>query len=75
MGTLTEIDTAVRTAQEAGAQDVVVLACTASYPALPEEARLLSIPTLSQALDVPIGLSDHTEGIGVSVAAVALAPA
>jgi pseudaminic acid synthase len=72
MGTLAEIDTAVRTARDAGAADIVVLACTASYPALPQDARLLSIPALGQALDVPIGLSDHTEGIGVSVAAVAL---
>ncbi len=72
MGTLAEIDAAVRTAREAGAKDVAVLACTASYPALPQDARLLSIPALRQALDVPVGLSDHTEGIGVSVAAVAL---
>jgi N-acetylneuraminate synthase len=72
MGTLAEIDNAVSTAREAGAKDIVVLACTASYPALPQDARLQSIPTLSKALDVPIGLSDHTEGIGVSVAAVAL---
>jgi sialic acid synthase SpsE len=51
---------------------MVLLACTASYPAAAEDARLLSIPTLEKAFGIPIGLSDHTEGIGVSVAAVAL---
>ncbi|HEY7717412.1 MAG TPA: N-acetylneuraminate synthase family protein, partial [Pedococcus sp.] len=72
MATLGEIDAALNAARDGGCRDIVLLACTASYPAAPEDARLLSIPTLEQAFGIPIGLSDHTRGIGVSVAAVAL---
>ena len=72
MATLGEIDRALNAARDGGCTQMVLLACTASYPAAPEDARLLSIPTLEQAFGIPIGLSDHTEGIGVSVAAVAL---
>lgn len=49
-----------------------MLACTASYPADPADANLRTIPVLQDGFGVPIGLSDHTPGIGVSVAAVAL---
>lgn len=72
MATLGEIDAALDAAREGGCTQMVLLACTASYPAAPEDARLLSIPTLEKAFGIPIGLSDHTKGIGVSVAAVAL---
>lgn len=72
MATLGEIDAALNAARDGGCKQMVLLACTASYPAAPEDARLLSIPTLEQAFGIPIGLSDHTKGIGVSVAAVAL---
>lgn len=72
MATLGEIDAALTAARDGGCSQMVLLACTASYPAAPEDARLLSIPTLQEAFGIPIGLSDHTEGIGVSVAAVAL---
>ncbi|KRF24143.1 pseudaminic acid synthase [Phycicoccus sp. Soil803] len=72
MATLGEIDRALSAARDGGCTQMVLLACTASYPAAPEDARLLSIPTLQEAFGIPIGLSDHTEGIGVSVAAVAL---
>lgn len=70
--TLSEIDGAVRTARSAGNDDLVVLACTASYPAPPEASNLRGIPILRDGLDVVVGLSDHTLGIGASVAAVAL---
>lgn len=70
--TLGEIDAAVRAAQETGNENLVVLACTASYPAPAEASNLRGIPVLRDALDVQIGLSDHTLGIGASVAAVAL---
>lgn len=70
--TLGEIDRAARAAQETGNDDVIVLACTASYPAPPEASNLRGIPVLRDALDLQIGLSDHTLGIGASVAAVAL---
>ncbi|WP_245565352.1 pseudaminic acid synthase [Nocardioides insulae] len=70
--TMAEIDAAVRAARETGNDQVIVLACTASYPAPPEASNLRSIPVLRDALDVPVGLSDHTLGIGASIAAVAL---
>lgn len=70
--TLAEIDAAVRTARATGNEDLVVLACTASYPAPPEASNLRGIPVLRDGLDVAVGLSDHTLGIGASVAAVAL---
>lgn len=72
MATLRDIDAALGAARDGGCREMVLLACTASYPATPADARLLSIPTLQDAFGIPIGLSDHTAGIGVSVAAVAL---
>ncbi|ALE85950.1 MULTISPECIES: pseudaminic acid synthase [unclassified Pseudonocardia] len=72
MATLAEIDAAVAAAREGGATQIVLLACTASYPADPVDANLQTIPALREAFGVPIGLSDHTPGIGVPVAAVAL---
>jgi N-acetylneuraminate synthase len=72
MATLSEIDAAMTAVTGAGATDVVLLACTAAYPAVPEEARLGNIAALRDAFDVPVGLSDHTLGIGVAVAAAAL---
>jgi pseudaminic acid synthase len=72
MATLTEIDEAVRTAREAGATQIALLKCTSAYPASPEEMNLRTIPHLAQAFDVPVGLSDHTLGIAVPVAAVAV---
>ncbi|MDQ6686738.1 MAG: pseudaminic acid synthase [Actinomycetota bacterium] len=70
--TLGEIDQAVRAAREVGNEDLIVLSCTASYPAPPEASNLRGIPVLRAALDVQVGLSDHTLGIGASVAAVAV---
>lgn len=72
MATLSEIDAAVTAMRDAGCAELVLLACTAAYPALPEEARLGNIQALRDAFDVPVGLSDHTLGIGVSVAGAAL---
>jgi len=72
MGTLAEIDAAVRAARGTGNEKVIVLACTASYPAPAEESNLRRIPLLATALGVQVGLSDHTLGIGVPIAAVAL---
>ena len=70
--TLGEIDAAVRAAKETGNEQIVVLSCTASYPAPAEASNLRSIPVLREALGLQIGLSDHTLGIGASIAAVAL---
>ena len=72
MATLSEIEAAVRAAQEGGCNELVLLACTASYPAEAADARLANIALLQQAFGVPVGLSDHTLGIGVAVAAVAM---
>ena len=72
MATLAEIEEAVGAAREAGATQIALLKCTSSYPAPPEEANLATIPHLGAAFDVPVGLSDHTMGIAVPVAAVAL---
>ena len=72
MATLSEIDAAVTAIRRAGGEKLVLLACTAAYPAVPEDARLGNIQTLRDAFDVPVGLSDHTLGIGVAVAAAAL---
>lgn len=72
MATLSEIDAAVTAIRDAGGTQLVLLACTAAYPAVPEEARLGNIDTLRRAFDVPVGLSDHTLGIGVAVAAAAM---
>lgn len=72
MATLSEIDEAVETIRDAGGTQVALLKCTSSYPALPEEMNLRSIPHLSEAFNVPAGLSDHTLGIAVPIAAVAL---
>lgn len=72
MATLSEIDAAVTAMRNAGCKELVLLACTAAYPAEPEEARLGNIRVLREAFDVPVGLSDHTLGTGVAVAAAAL---
>ncbi|MDH2416604.1 pseudaminic acid synthase [Nocardioides sp. CER19] len=72
MATLAEIDAAVNAIRGAGNSQIVLLACTAAYPARPEEARLGNIAVLREAFDLPVGLSDHTPGVGVAVAATGL---
>lgn len=72
MATVEEIEEAVQTARQAGAEQIALLKCTSAYPALPEEMNLRTIPELSRRFDVPVGLSDHTMGFAVPVAAVAL---
>lgn len=72
MASLGEIDAAVEAVRNTGSSPIVLLACTAAYPARPEEARLGNIAALRDAFGLPTGLSDHTLGIGVAVAAAAL---
>lgn len=72
MATLGEINETVRTLREGGTTDLVLLKCTNAYPALPEEVNLLTIPHLAQAFNCRTGLSDHTMGSAVPVAAVVL---
>lgn len=72
MGTLGEIDEAVDSARMGGSQGVALLKCTSAYPAAPEEMNLKAIPHMSDRYKVPVGVSDHTLGTTVSVAAVAM---
>jgi N-acetylneuraminate synthase len=72
MASIAEIDAAVRTAREAGNDQLIVLGCTASYPASPAESNLRGLPVLASLTRTLIGLSDHTPGIGAPLAAVAL---
>ena len=72
MATISEIEEAVKTAIKAGAKDVILLKCVSSYPAMPEEMNLCTIPHMKKKFSLPIGLSDHTLGIGVAIAAVSL---
>ncbi|MEM9116388.1 MAG: pseudaminic acid synthase [Cyanobacteria bacterium P01_F01_bin.56] len=72
MATVAELDETVRTARKAGCQDLVLLKCTSTYPATPENTNLRTIPYLRDLFDVQVGLSDHTMGIGASVASVTL---
>lgn len=71
MASLAEIDEAVRTARAAGCRDLVLLKCTSTYPATPENTNLRTIAHLREAFGCEVGLSDHTMGCGVAVAAVA----
>lgn len=72
---LGEITEAVAAARDAGCQDLILLHCVSGYPSAPGEANLRTIPHLAQAFDVVAGLSDHSHGIGVAVAGVALGAA
>lgn len=72
MATVAELDETVRTAREAGCKDLVLLKCTSTYPATAEHTNILTIPHMSELFGCEVGLSDHTMGIGVSVASVAL---
>jgi pseudaminic acid synthase len=72
MASLAEIDEAVRTLCGGGCPGLVLLKCTSSYPALPEEMNLRTIPHLATAFACPVGLSDHTLGIAVPITAVAV---
>lgn len=72
MASLAEIDDAVRAFRESGGTQLALLKCTSAYPARPEDMNLRTIPHLADAFGVPAGLSDHTLGVAVPVAAVAL---
>lgn len=72
MATVAEIDETVRAAREAGCSDIVLLKCTSTYPATPDNTNILTIPHLRELFGCEVGLSDHTMGTGVSVASVAL---
>lgn len=72
MASIAELDETVRAAREAGCKDLILLKCTSTYPATAENTNILTIPHLGELFDCEVGLSDHTMGVGVSVASVAL---
>lgn len=71
MATLTELDEAVRVFRETGGKSLVLLKCTSAYPASPVNSNVLTLPHLRGLFNCEVGLSDHTLGVGVAVAAVA----
>jgi N-acetylneuraminate synthase len=72
MANVEEIEEALQSAREAGATQLALLKCTSAYPAPAEQMNLRTIPEMARRFGVPVGLSDHTMGIAVPVAAVAL---
>lgn len=72
MATEEELAETVKAAKEAGCKDLILLKCTSAYPSTPKEANLMTIPDFRKKFDVEAGLSDHTMGIGVGIASVAL---
>ncbi|WP_325985688.1 pseudaminic acid synthase [Pseudomonas protegens] len=72
MASIAELDESVRAARQAGCRDLVLLKCSSTYPASPTNSNLLTIPHLRELFGCEVGLSDHSMGVGVSVAAVAL---
>ena len=75
MATVAELDETVRAAREAGCKDLILLKCTSTYPATAANTNILTIPHLRELFGCEVGLSDHTMGVGVSVASVALGAA
>ena len=72
MASAIEISEAVSAAREGGCKDLILLKCTSTYPADPRNSHLKTIPHLAELFECPVGLSDHTLGIGTAIAAVAL---
>jgi pseudaminic acid synthase len=72
MATIAELDETVRVAHDAGCKDIILLKCTSNYPASPENSNIRTIPHMKELFDCEVGLSDHTLGIGVAVASIAL---
>jgi pseudaminic acid synthase len=72
MASVAELDESVRAARAAGCRDLVLLKCTSTYPATPENTNVSTIPHMRELFDCQVGLSDHTMGVGASVASVAL---
>jgi N-acetylneuraminate synthase len=69
---LAEIEEAVNVLRKNGCKNITLLKCTSTYPATPQDSNILTIPHLKQLFDCEVGLSDHTLGVGVAVASIAL---
>jgi pseudaminic acid synthase len=72
MANIAEIDEAVQTAKQGGCRDIIILKCTSTYPATPENTNIRTIANMRETFGCEVGLSDHTMGCGVAVAAVAM---
>ena len=72
MATIAELDETVRAARESGCRELILLKCTSTYPASPENTNILTIPHMRHLFNCEVGLSDHTLGTGIAVATVAL---
>ena len=72
MASMAELDDTVKAAREGGCKDLVLLKCTSTYPATTDNTNILTIPHMRELFGCEVGLSDHTMGVGVSVASVAL---
>lgn len=72
MASISELDETVSAARDAGCKDLVLLKCTSTYPANASNTNILTIPHMRELFDCEVGLSDHTMGVGVSVASIAL---
>jgi N-acetylneuraminate synthase len=72
MASIAELDETVQAARNAGCKDLILLKCTSTYPAVPKNTNILTIPHMKSLFDCEVGLSDHTLGVGVSVASIAL---
>ena len=72
MMSLSEMDEMVRTARNAGANELILLKCTSTYPSTPEGTNISTIPHMRDMFRCEVGLSDHSMGTGVAVASVAM---
>ncbi|GGD64530.1 sialic acid synthase [Emticicia aquatilis] len=70
--TIANLDESVRVLRENGCNDLILLKCTSNYPATPENSNIRTIPHLKELFNCEVGLSDHTMGIGVPIAAVTM---
>ncbi|MGO4325661.1 pseudaminic acid synthase [Cupriavidus sp. 2TAF22] len=75
MASIAELDLSVRAAREAGCKELILLKCTSTYPASPENTNIRTIPHMRELFGCEVGLSDHTMGVGVSVASIAMGAA
>lgn len=72
MATIAELDDVVQTVKDAGGNDLILLHCTSTYPADPTNSNIATIPHMKELFGCEVGLSDHTFGIGVAVASIAM---
>lgn len=72
LSTISNLEKSVKVLKENGCKNLILLKCTSTYPSSPKNSNLKTIPVLSQIFDCQVGLSDHTLGIGVPIAAISL---